>query len=246
MFPWIIAHRGAMAEAPENTMPAFRLALERSADGIELDVQSSRDGIPVVFHDPDLKKISGSMHAVSSFLYEELCGMDFGAWFDRSFSGEQVPSLEDVLIEFGAGPRLLIEIKPDSSADSGSFNRYLAKTVPDMVKKYIPQDFIKRVMILSFDPDIIKTAAIHAPELKYGLNLNEECLDFSGLAFRPCAVSLPLARMSRGFAERCRSRGLAAMTYSCNTEDQAAWALDAGIDIILTDDPERICSFVKG
>src|SRR6056297_1993646 len=98
MFPWIIAHRGAMAEAPENTAAAFDRALSYPLDGIEFDVQTSRDGVPVLFHDSTLKKINQTKNPICVYSYEALCRMDWGAWFSSSFSGEPILSLETVLL----------------------------------------------------------------------------------------------------------------------------------------------------
>ena len=95
--PWIVAHRGASAECPENTVAAFERAVADGCDAIELDVQLSRDGIPVVFHDWTLAKAGRRGRRVSQLDAAELERLDVGSWFARSFRGEGVPTLAGVL-----------------------------------------------------------------------------------------------------------------------------------------------------
>ena len=113
----IIAHRGASAEAPENTIEAFRLGLEQGCDAIELDVRLSRDGVAVVIHDPTLIRTTGRPGAVAGLTFGELQSADAGAGFiapdgSRPFTGRglRIPALAQVLEEFPDVP-LLIEIK---------------------------------------------------------------------------------------------------------------------------------------
>lgn len=93
----IWAHRGFAARYPENTMIAFEKALEAGADGIELDVQLTKDGMPVVIHDEQIDRTTTGSGWVNALTYEELAGFDAGSWFDESFSDERIPRLEDVL-----------------------------------------------------------------------------------------------------------------------------------------------------
>jgi glycerophosphoryl diester phosphodiesterase len=79
--PLIIAHRGASAVAPENTIAAFRRAIEVGADGVEFDVRLARDGVPVVIHDSTLERTAGLKRGVSDLTSEELSQIDVGSWF---------------------------------------------------------------------------------------------------------------------------------------------------------------------
>lgn len=93
----IIAHRGNAAEAPENTLAAVRLAVEAGADGVEIDVQASRDGVPVVIHDETLERTTDGRGLVAEHTLAELQALDAGAWFDARHAGERIPTLEAVL-----------------------------------------------------------------------------------------------------------------------------------------------------
>ncbi|HEY8531638.1 MAG TPA: glycerophosphodiester phosphodiesterase family protein, partial [Limnochorda sp.] len=112
--PLILAHRGASAEAPENTLAAFRLALEQGADGFELDIHRTRDGHLVVCHDERVDRTTDGTGFIGSMTLAELKKLDAGRWFDARFAGERIPTLDEVwaLVEEAGGIRLLnIEVK---------------------------------------------------------------------------------------------------------------------------------------
>lgn len=95
--PMVVAHRGYSSVFPENTLAAFAGALDIGVDYIELDVQMTKDGQIVVFHDDDLKRITGAEGAVRDYTLAELGALDAGSWFSSSFAGERIPTLEEAL-----------------------------------------------------------------------------------------------------------------------------------------------------
>jgi glycerophosphoryl diester phosphodiesterase len=107
----IIAHRGASAHAPENTMAAFRLAWESGADGIELDVWLSRDDEIVVHHDSTTRRCAGVNLAIADTDSATLRSLDVGRWKGEVFAGEAMPLLAEVLQEGPPGSWVLVEIK---------------------------------------------------------------------------------------------------------------------------------------
>jgi glycerophosphoryl diester phosphodiesterase len=109
--PEIIAHRGASHDAPENTLAAFRLALEQGADALELDIRQTRDGRVVVIHDADTKRIGARDRKVGEQTFAELQSLDAGSWKDPRWTGERFPSLDDALALVPAGKRVFVEIK---------------------------------------------------------------------------------------------------------------------------------------
>jgi len=115
----IIAHRGASADAPENTLAAFRLGYEQGADAVELDVFLSADGHPVVIHDANTKRTAGVDKRVAAQTLAELRALDagdFGAWKGKGFKGERIPTLDEALALVPAGRRMFIEIKAGPEA----------------------------------------------------------------------------------------------------------------------------------
>jgi len=113
----VYGHRGAMAYAPQNTVPSFELAWEMKAHGIELDVQCSRDGVPVVFHDDTLDRLTDGTGAVSSLDLDDLRRLDAGSRFSARFAGERIPLLATILRSRPAGTYVNIEIKTALPSD---------------------------------------------------------------------------------------------------------------------------------
>ncbi len=96
------AHRGASAYYPENTLWAFYEGLQMQADGIETDIQRTRDGVLVLHHDDTLERVAAKKGTISDYTYAELLKMDFGAFLDERFVGESIVTLEEFFIHFGA------------------------------------------------------------------------------------------------------------------------------------------------
>ncbi|HEU4932855.1 MAG TPA: glycerophosphodiester phosphodiesterase family protein, partial [Pyrinomonadaceae bacterium] len=175
--PLIIGHRGASAVAPENTMAAFREAIAVGADGIEFDVRLTRDGVPVVIHDRDLRRTGGLPHRVADLNSSELAKIGVGSWFARSFANETVPSLAELFTLFQSNnSTLYLEMKCDSP------NEYapLAEACCRMIDDY---DFKERVIIECFQlPALreinsdIKTVALFEPSISNPSVLSDQII----------------------------------------------------------------------
>lgn len=107
----IIGHRGASSDAPENTLAAIRLGWEQGADGVEIDIRLSRDGQIVLMHDDSTRRTGGVDKKVVEQTCEELRRLDAGAWKDRRFAGERIPTLDEVIATIPRGKQLFIEVK---------------------------------------------------------------------------------------------------------------------------------------
>ena len=94
----VMAHRGASAAAPENTLAAIQGAIDAGAQYVEIDVQETADGEIVVIHDSDLKKVGGVPLVVGESTLQQLGYTDIGSWFDLSFSDQRIPTLREVLV----------------------------------------------------------------------------------------------------------------------------------------------------
>src|SRR5216684_4181789 len=94
---WVIAHRGASGHSPENTMAAFRRAVELGARFIETDLHLSRDGEIVAIHDPTLDRTTSGRGPVMAHSLDELRQLDAGSWFSPEFAGERIPTLDEIL-----------------------------------------------------------------------------------------------------------------------------------------------------
>lgn len=155
--PLVFAHRGYSARAPENTLPAFELAREAGADGIELDVHRTRDGELVVIHDYDLKRLTGEDGTVEQLDAGELRKRSVGAWFSPEFAGERAPYLSDVFDLIRDSLLYDIEIKYELHRSNG-----IERDLAELIRKHDLQD---QVLVSSFNPYILKNFRIQAPEI---------------------------------------------------------------------------------
>ena len=113
--PLVTFHRGDCTVAPENTLPAFRSAILKGGDRIELDVQMTRDGVVMVTHDTSLRRCTGRNENIYDLTYNEVRKLDAGRWFGQKYTGAKVPTLEEVLDLCKGKIQLNIEIKPNAA-----------------------------------------------------------------------------------------------------------------------------------
>ncbi len=126
----IIAHRGASSIAPENTIAAVKKAFELNADGIEIDVQMSKDGELFVFHDWTLERIAGDKSLISDKKSVDIKKVDAGKWFSEKYIGEKIPLLKELLAAVPAGKLINIEIKK-TAVDERDIESKVVKCVSD-------------------------------------------------------------------------------------------------------------------
>lgn len=158
--PYFFAHRGASAHAPENTLAAFRLALQQGAPAIEFDVKLSADGQVVIHHDPTLERSTNGQGALSRYTLRELKQLDAGSWFGDSFRGERIPTLEEVFQALGGQLFMNIELTNYSSPLDA-----LAPKVAALVKRFGLQE---SVMYSSFFPHNLMRAGRLTPQVARG------------------------------------------------------------------------------
>jgi glycerophosphoryl diester phosphodiesterase len=217
----VIAHRGASASAPENTLAAFSLAAEQGADAVEFDVRRTKDDRLVVIHDATVDRTSGGRGSVAEMTADAVRGVDAGAWFSPSFAGERIPLLAEVL-EAARG-RLLVDIElkePD-----------LDELVIAAVREAGMDD---AALLTSFHPLALRAPA--AQNLPVGLLFEQGGVD---QAFDiDAAVALPkVDLLSADLVAACRSRGVRVIPWTARTEAQVRVAVGLGVDGIIADDP---------
>lgn len=242
----VYGHRGASAELPENTLPAFARALERGVGAIETDVHITRDGHVVIHHDDSTLRMAGLDRAVASLTLAELSAIDVGLCYRGDNWAEvdslrpfRAPTLAEALEAFPK-VRFNIDIKPGSAA---------VPAVIDVVRAHGAEG---RVLLTSFYDDA--TAAIRAA--KY--------LGDTGLAQREALAALALPRVTpgflwprgdraqlpheagglsllrRGLIDKLHRRAFQVDFWVINEPAIALRARDAGADGVMTDDPKRI------
>jgi glycerophosphoryl diester phosphodiesterase len=255
MMPWLIAHRGANKQAPENTRSAFDIALSYPVDGLETDIQMTRDGIPVLYHDRTLFKIMGKRKRIADLTYMQLCELNWGRWYGQAFAEEPLLTLEETLISYLDRTRLMIEIKSRKPDQISGIASELTLKVLEAIKKPQFEKYLENIFILSFDPNVLKSAHVHAPELKYVLNLSANSSDSTGHVFirkkttseinHLYGLCAPVKNLSEDLTAFAHDHGKKMMTYVCNSVRQVKRALNLDADVIMTDYPEWLTIFMK-
>lgn len=146
----IITHRGANKYAPQNTLPAFKKAVEIGTDGFETDVHLTKDGQVVLCHNYTIDETSDGKGNITDMMLDELKRYDFGAYFNEKFKGTEIPTLEEFLtfVQSTDIKILNIEIKPPQNKSMA-----VVEETIKMVKKF---DLMDILLISSFSPDVLK------------------------------------------------------------------------------------------
>lgn len=163
--PLVLGHRGASNDAPENTMAAFRLALEQGADGFELDVRRCRSGEVVVVHDGDTVRTTGVRFSVPRTPWSQLRRLDAGSWRGEEFTGQRIPLLTEVLEAF---PRAIVNVELKSE---GAGDPLLALEVARIVRAAEARG---RVLVSSFDPLLVAAFRASSPRAAAGTLFSAE------------------------------------------------------------------------
>lgn len=236
--PLVLGHRGASHDAPQNTLAAFRKAAAIGADGVELDVHLSRDGVPVVIHDARVDATTDGSGYVSAQSLAELKTLDAGYSFDPRYAGERIPTLEDVLRE--VGETLLVNIELKVGRLDG-----LVSAVVNVVQRVKMQS---RVWFSSFRPYLLYQARDLAPDIPCGLLYAPPTVGALLLApITPYEARHPYHAMIRERAVRqAHRRGLRVFAWTVDDVDAARKLAGWGVDGIITNDPAKILAGVAG
>ena len=237
-----IAHRGASAVAPPNTLAAFRKAVELGADGVEFDVHLSADSVPIVIHDFRVDDTTDGSGRVADLTLAQLKQLDAGFTFDPSFAGERIPTLGEVLETVGSQLLLNIELKTTSLRDNG-----LEQEVIGLVEQHGLDD---RVLLSSFNPFSLRRAKRIAPQLSVGLLYAPDLplpLRRAWLAF----LALHEARhpehtmVDAQYMAWARRRGYRVNVWTVNDPGEMRRLIRLGVDGIITDVPDVLRSVLE-
>ncbi|MEK6320634.1 MAG: glycerophosphodiester phosphodiesterase family protein [Acidobacteriota bacterium] len=264
--PLVIAHRGASGLAPENTVVAFNLALALGADGVEMDVQLSADGHPVVIHDARVNRTTNGAGAVSRLTVDQLQGLDAGSWFERrlirrpgaraivrrvsaeaddafqTFSHERVPTLEAVLSLLArAGiERIYVELKSTTAT-----RQALIEAVLSLVRTLRVE---RPVTLLSFDHAIVRSVKEIAGDIRTAATFPAKGrrLISTRSILRAAEnagvdeVALHFGLATRRTVETLHERGLSVSVWTANSKLGMRRLMACGVDAIMTNFPNRL------
>ena len=222
----ITAHRGASAFYPENTMAAFRGALEQGADWVELDVQQTSDGQIVVLHDANTRRTTGVYGNVWNMTYEQVSQLDAGRLFSPEFAGEPIPLLSEVAaFARDTGLRLNIELKPTGHETD------FEQGVVDIVNEYGIAD---RCVITSQVYSVLERVkacdesitTVYVTSLAYGKINHLSCADH---------FSVQSTSVTPGLVSHVHSSGRQIYAWTVNTESGINRMIERNVDNIITD-----------
>lgn len=228
----IIAHRGASKLAPENTLPAFQLAYDLGADGIETDVQLTKDQVPVLIHDERLKQTTDGYGYVKDYTYQELKQLDLGSWFSASYSNTRILSLAEFLKWINDKPLCLnIELKNNMIE-----YEHIEKIVYSMLNDC---QLLNRTTLSTFNPNSVKRMKKIDPQINSALLTSKRRKDLVTYAqsLGAHAIHVKYRLLSRQLANECLQEGLSLRIYTVNKTAQIKRCFNLNCQGIFTDVP---------
>jgi len=229
---FVAGHRGGRDGAPENTLPAFRLALESDAEAIETDLQLTADGVAVIMHDFTLDRTTDGTGPVWNSTWEQISGLDAGSWFGPEFAGTRVPLLGDLLSLVAPSDKMLIlELK-------GSWTDAQVGPVLDEIRA---EGLTQRVTLASFD--ILSLAAAQRADAQVQrMIISRNVVGDPAILAGTCGAIAIVT--SKAFLAtdpeavgRIHEAGLGVLAYTLNSSETWAEAIALGVDGIITDKP---------
>lgn len=235
--PLNFAHRGASYHAPENTLAAFLLAAEMGAEGIELDVQLSRDGALVVIHDFVLETTTDGTGPVRERNLTELKELDAGSRFDPAYAGQKIPTLQEVIDTVGHRLLLNIELKTSSWRDDGLV-RAVIQSIED-------NDLLDRTVVSSFNPlalcrvnklnQSVSTGLLYAPDLPIPLRS-----PWTRHLLRLDAMHPHHSLVDDRYMEWASEREYRVHTWTVDDPDRMLELMRQDVDLIITNRPDLL------
>lgn len=223
----VTAHRGASGKAPENTLAAVEQAIADRTDWVEIDVQESKDGVVIVAHDSDLKKVSGVDTKIWNGTAEELRSIDIGTYFDPKFASERVPTLAEVLDACRGRSKLNIELK------YYGHDQELEQRVIDLVEEHkMEQD----VVLMSLELQGVQVAKRLRPDWTIGLLTAVAIGDLTRADADFFAVNTKVATAS--FIQAAHRKGKQVYVWTVNDPVVMSVMISRGVDNIITDYPD--------
>src|SRR2546422_1016115 len=252
--PLIIGHRGAAGEAPENTLAAFELALRQGADGIELDVHLSADGVPVVIHDPRLDRTTSGAGRVRDHALAALRRLDGGSWFNQRhpakarprYAGLKIPTLAEALAWARDRNCLVyVEIKRPHSFQ-GRIVPY--PEIEGKVLEEIDRAGVRSLTtVISFDLPTLPRLRHQDSGIALGIDFTRPLLAIRRAESLGATTLAPhWAFASKGFIGRAHRAGLRVLVWDL---DQALWMrrkISDGVDGIITRYPAKLVEVAGG
>lgn len=230
----VVAHRGASAYAPENTLTALRLGADLGADLVETDVRMTRDGELVLLHDASLARTTDAAERyprrwpwlAEDFTLEEISTLDAGSWFDAEFAGERVPTLREALAELDGRAGVLAEFKQPARYPSA------AAAATGVLGR-------GGVVVQSFDRDFLRELDLLRPDVPVGfLGRPPRRWAIRRLSRWAHLVNTRHSRVTAGFIEAVHRHGMVTWPWTVDGERRMRELLALGVDGVITNRPD--------
>lgn len=266
--PRVWGHRGAMDFAPQNTLPSFRLAAEQGADGVELDVQLTKDKVLVVFHDARVDALTDGKGPLSALTWAQVKGLDAGSHFGPAWKGTRIPTLEEVLANLPATTTVNIELKT-SLADQAWYDRWLtmvrgprpvtagvaararAEGAPlaEAVARLVGQSSPDQFVVSSFDPYALEAFFEWLPRIPSHAAIPLGFLHSPSVPWDTPALAAALpyrawhphhTQVTAESVARAHAEGRKVHVWTVNDPSHAASLARQGVDAVITNRPGEV------
>ena len=237
-YPRVCAHRGFNTIAPENSLPAFGAAVAMGAEEIEFDLWFTKDGEIVSIHDSTLDRVSNGTGKVWEHTLSELRALDFGSKRKEEFKGMRIPTFEDILKKFACHCVMNIHLKTE-----GDKPEYLAKVVA-LIKKY---DCEKYVYFVSGQNAVLERLQREFPEIARCCGAGDGKWEIVDRAIKYGCKKVQLFKpyFNQEMIDKAHENGIICNVFWSDNEEETQRFLDMGIDVILTNDYNRIANIVS-
>jgi glycerophosphoryl diester phosphodiesterase len=234
-----VAHRGATGYAPENTIAGFDLAVDMKADYIEIDVQRSKDGELVIIHDTTVDRTTDGTGKVGDLTLQQLQGLDAGSWKGESFTGESIPTFEEILDRYHGKVGILIELKAPELYPG------IEEQVAEALKeRNLDQPQNEKIIIQSFNFESMKKTDKLLPKVPVGVLTSnrthttaEALKEFSTYAewFNPS-----YGIVTEEVVDQVHAQGMQIGSWTVRSQEAADFLYEMNVDAIITDYPDYV------
>lgn len=229
----VAAHRGYKSAYPENTLPAFRAALDLGVDMLEFDLHLTRDREVVIIHDDTVDRTTNGTGRVHDHALSELKRLDAGSWFGGSFAGLAIPTLQELCELLREYPDVLLNVE----IKKGAYARDTADLAVEMLRE---QGYLSRCVFTCFDAEVLGYMADRHFVKTQGFPA-ELMVNFAdgegGTYSRMWAIGIPMDLLEPERAAQYREMGLLPWCYCPDDEEATARAVRSGASLMTCNDP---------